>query len=173
MITHNLETVHFSIDELTPHPRNARQGNIALIKASLERNGQYRAVVVNRGTLTGRPFEILAGHHVVAAATELGWSTVAGHLVNVDEEAGLRILLADNRLSDIAGYDERGLAEILSDMPDFDGTGYDPGDVELILKRINADMDEFPDFDGSNDVDDKDDAGKEVACPKCGHVWTP
>ena len=59
------------------------------------------------------------------------------------------------------------------DMPDFDGTGYDPGDVELILKRINADMDEFPDFDGSNDVDDKDDAGKEVACPKCGHVWTP
>lgn len=170
---HTLESRRVPLDQLTPHPRNARQGSVPLIVESLRRNGQYRALVVNQGTRTGRPMEILAGHHVARAAAELGWTEIAVQLVDVDDEAAGRILLADNRLSDLAGYDERLLAELLTDMPDLDGTGYDPADVELILSRVNADMDVFPDYDGSADTDDKNRSGREIACPNCGHTWTP
>lgn len=169
---HELRSVRVPLAELTPHPGNARQGNVPMIVDSLRMNGQYRALVVNLGTRTGRPMEILAGHHVALAAAELGWSEVAVQLVDVGDEAATRILLADNRANDLAGYDERLLAELLTDLPDLDGTGYDPADLELILSRVNADMDVFPDYDAGGD-DDGDGAGEEIACPQCGHTWIP
>jgi hypothetical protein len=167
-----LITLPIPIQDLRPHAMNARQGDVARIAESLRVLGQYRPVVANRGTYTGRPYEILAGHHLVKAAADLGWPTVLVNLVDVDEEGGRRILLADNRTSDLATYDDRSLAELLATLPNLDGTGYEPGDVELIMARVNADIDVFPDY--SDTVDDgKNDAGDEIACPQCGHRFVP
>ncbi|MFD5760229.1 ParB/RepB/Spo0J family partition protein [Streptomyces sp. NPDC127044] len=121
------------VDDLTGYHRNPRTGDVDAIADSLRVNGQYKAIVVNRGTHTGRPNEILAGNHTWAAAKELGWEQIAATWVDVSEEDAARIVVVDNRTSDLAGYDSELLADILEDLPDLDGTGYDQTALDKLL----------------------------------------
>lgn len=121
------------IETLQPFERNPRRGDLKRIIESLERNGQYRPIVVNTGTLTGRAYEVLAGNHTFLAAKALGWDEIAVTYVDVDDETAKRIVLVDNRASDVAGYDEDALAEILSELSDLEGTGYVPEDLDELL----------------------------------------
>ncbi|MET7889958.1 ParB/RepB/Spo0J family partition protein [Streptomyces mirabilis] len=121
------------VDDLTGYHRNPRTGDVDAIAESLRVNGQYKAIVVNRGTHTGRPNEILAGNHTWAAAKELGWEQVAATWVDVSEEDAARIVVVDNRTSDLAGYDSELLADILEDLPNLDGTGYDQTALDKLL----------------------------------------
>ncbi|HEX5119831.1 MAG TPA: ParB/RepB/Spo0J family partition protein [Pseudonocardiaceae bacterium] len=122
--------------ELRTYHRNPRQGDVAAIRQSLRVHGQYKPVVVNRGTYTGRPSEVLAGNHTVLAAREEGWTTLWVGWVDVDDDQAARIVLVDNRTADRAEYDDRLLAELLADLPDLDGTGYDPGDLDKLIKDV-------------------------------------
>ncbi|MBK3624790.1 ParB N-terminal domain-containing protein [Streptomyces sp. MBT49] len=126
------------IGNLTAYHRNPRTGNLDSIKESLTVNGQYRALVVNRGNLTGRPNEILAGNHTWAAASELGWDEIAVTYVDVDDDAAARIVIVDNRTSDLAGYDEALLADILAELPDLEGTGYDQDALDSLLDTLDV-----------------------------------
>ncbi|WP_449768956.1 ParB N-terminal domain-containing protein [Kitasatospora griseola] len=103
---------------------------------SLRVNGQFRPIVVNRGTLTGRPNEILAGNHTWDAAKQRGWDQIAVTWVDVDDDAAARIVIVDNRTSDLAGYDTELLADILSALPDLDGTGYDQAALDDLLDSV-------------------------------------
>lgn len=120
------------IEELTTYHRNPRRGNIGAIAESLERLGQYRPIVVNTGTHTGRPNEVLAGNHTLHAARDLGWETVDVVTVDVDEDTAARIVLVDNRSADLATNDDEVLAALLADLPDLAGTGYDQADLDLL-----------------------------------------
>ncbi len=124
------------VGDLTPYRRNPRTGDLAAIRDSLTVNGQYRAIVVNRGTLTGRPNEILAGNHTFKAALDLGWEQIAATWIDVDDEAAARIVIVDNRTSDLAGYDTALLADILGELPDLDGTGYDQDALDSLLDDV-------------------------------------
>ena len=122
------------VDAVQPSQRNPRVGDLAVIKESLERNGQYRPIVVDRAT-----GEVLAGNHTLMAARELGWSEVAAWFVEVDEETARRILLVDNRASDVASYNEGDLADLLMDVgADLSGTGYGLGDLSELLDSLAA-----------------------------------
>ncbi|MGW3246520.1 ParB/RepB/Spo0J family partition protein [Streptomyces sp. NPDC001070] len=121
------------IDDLTVYHRNPRTGDVDAIAESLRVNGQYKAIVVNRGTHTGRPNEILAGNHTWTAAKQLGWEQIAATWVDVADEDAARIVVVDNRTSDLAGYDSELLADILEDLPDLDGTGYDQTALDKLL----------------------------------------
>jgi hypothetical protein len=121
------------IDDLTGYHRNPRTGDVDAIAESLRVNGQYKAIVVNRGTHTGRPNEILAGNHTWAAAKQLGWEEIAATWVDVTEEDAARIVVVDNRTSDLAGYDSELLADILEELPDLEGTGYDQDTLDKLL----------------------------------------
>ncbi|MEU5683627.1 hypothetical protein DEJ48_36840 [Streptomyces venezuelae] len=121
------------VDELVPYHRNPRTGDVDSISESLSTHGQYRAIVVNRGTLTGRPNEILAGNHTYKAAKQLGWAEIAVTWLDVDDEAAAKIVVVDNRTSDLAGYDTLLLADILQDLPDLKGTGYDQDQLDQLL----------------------------------------
>lgn len=153
---HSLEISRVQISSLTPHPDNARRGDVTRIRESLHELGQYKPIVVNMGDLTGRPLEILAGHHFVQAAEAEGLTEVDVTLVQVNDEIARKIMVADNRTSDLATYDERLLLELLESLPDLDGTGYDPGDLEA----LRAFLDTTPADHGDNDQDilDKSDA---------------
>lgn len=59
----DLTVTTIPISDLQPYPRNPRRGNIPAIAESLRALGQYRPIVVNAGTHTGRRLEILAGNH--------------------------------------------------------------------------------------------------------------
>ncbi|MCX4666537.1 ParB/RepB/Spo0J family partition protein [Streptomyces sp. NBC_01381] len=121
------------VEELALYHRNPRTGDLDSIAESLAVNGQYRPIVVNRGSQTGRPNEILAGNHTFKAAKHLGWTDIAVTWLDVDDEAAAKIVIVDNRTSDLAGYDSVLLADILTELPDLQGTGYDQNQLDQLL----------------------------------------
>lgn len=127
------ELVAFTVDELSGYHRNPRRGDVDAIAQSLEVNGQYRPIVVNLGTHTGRPLEVLAGNHTLAGAKRLGWATILATTVDVDDLAAARIVAADNRTADLGDYDRDVLADLLAGLDDLAGTGYDAAFLEGLL----------------------------------------
>lgn len=145
-IPKTLDRLSVSVDSLKPYPGNPRRGNVDSIVKSLERNGQYRPIVVNK-----RTSEVLAGNHTLLAARKLGWDEIAATFVDVDEDQAARIVLVDNRANDVAGYDDDELRELLESLPDLDGTGWDEnalaellGSVETLSPGADTDAGELP-----------------------------
>ncbi len=119
------------ITSLRPHPRNPRRGNLEAVKESLLHHGQYRPIVANQ-----RTGEVLAGNHVLRAAGELGWEEIAATFVDLSDEEATRLVLVDNRTSDLAGYDDDLLVELLEGLPDLSGTGFDQGALDDLLEEV-------------------------------------
>jgi ParB-like chromosome segregation protein Spo0J len=122
------------IDAVKPHPDNPRHGDLAAISASVARNGFYGTIAVQRSS--GR---ILAGNHRWEAAKAQGLTEIPVVWLDVDDKAALRILLADNRTSDLGSYDKEALAEILLELraaEELSGTGYGELDVGKILVEM-------------------------------------
>lgn len=127
-----------SVDALKPHPRNPRKGDVDAIQESIAENGFYGTVIAQRST-----GHILAGNHTLQAAIASGAREVPVTYLDVDDEAALRILLADNRTSDGSKYDDGMLADILQGLLDetgsITGTGYDTSELEKLLGRSDDD----------------------------------
>lgn len=105
------------IGEITPaeeNPRKIPQSAVDATARSIENFGWRRAIVVNLGTHTGRPNEVLAGNHTLAGAKHLGWATVWGTTVDVTDSRARRIVAADNRTADLGDYDPNELADLLT-----------------------------------------------------------
>lgn len=122
------------IESLTPHPRNARRGDVGAIAESLRRFGQVRPIVVQKSTR-----HVVAGNHVREAALTLGWERIAAVVATMSDAEALAYLLADNRTSDRASYDDDVLASILKDVAakgDLEGTGFDGEDVDDLLRSL-------------------------------------
>lgn len=134
-----LETQNVDVETLHTYYRNPRHGNIDAVAASLQRNGQYRAIVVNKGTHTGRPMEVLAGNHTLKAARKLGWDTITAHIIDVDDDQATRIVLADNKTSDMASYDDQVLHDLLEDLDDLDGTAWTLEELEALANMPTDD----------------------------------
>lgn len=124
------------VAELSPYFRNPRRGNVGVIAESLAVNGQYRRVVVNRGTLTGRPSEVLCGNHTVQGARKVRWTHVGVEWVDVDEDAAARIVAIDNRANDLAEYDDAALVELLQSLEGLAGSGF----LDHELAQMVADL---------------------------------
>lgn len=129
-----IRTEQTPVTELRVFHKNPRIGDIDRIAKSLDLNGQFRAIVVNVGTHTGRPNEVLAGNHSFLAARKLGWESIEATFVDVDDARARAIVLADNKTSDGGAFDEEMLAELLAGVPDFDSTGFAPEEAEDILQ---------------------------------------
>lgn len=168
-IHESIEDLAVSISTLSPYHKNPRRGNVDRLAESLEVNGQYRPIVVNRRTL-----EVLAGNHTMKAAQQLGWDKIAATFVDVDEHDAARIVLVDNRSNDLADYDDLALAEVLQGLDELEGTGYTTDDLEGLLSDLAADIDDAYDAD-DDDFDDADpfDEPWRVECPACGHAFDP
>lgn len=132
----------FPTSKLRTYYKNPRRGDVEEIKKSLAVNGQYKPIVVNVGSHTGRKNEVLAGNHTLAAARDLGWVTIAVSMVDVDEDQAKRIVLVDNRTGDKASYDLDELAELLDGLDSLDGTGYTDADLESLLAGEDDDAPE-------------------------------
>lgn len=166
--TSKLKIVDVPIAELNTFEGNARRGNVTAIAESLFTNGQYKPIVVNKGTHTGKPNEVLAGNHTLEAAASLGWEKISVVFVDVDRASALKIVLADNRTNDLASYDDGELLQLLQELPDLDGTGFDDAELQRLL-----DAAETPDFEPDDEGDPRLDRKSVTTCPECGHVFTP
>jgi ParB-like chromosome segregation protein Spo0J len=126
-----LEVVQAPLGDLRPYPGNARRHDVDAIAGSLRVNGQFRPLVVQRGTS-----HVLVGNGTLQAAQRLGWPSVQVTYLDVDDAAARRIVLADNRTHDLGGYDEPALADLLSELDGFDGTGYAEEDLTDLLAAL-------------------------------------
>jgi len=122
---------------LKQHPRNVNQGDFGAIAESVEANGFFGRLVVNRRTK-----HILAGNHRYLVAKQQGFETVPVEWVDVDPDAELRILLADNRTARLGSDNEAGLAELLAELAATDkglvGTGFDGDDLDRLINNLAA-----------------------------------
>lgn len=131
-----------SIITLQEHPQNPRRGDSRAVAASVEATGFYGAVLVQRSTK-----RIIAGHTRLSVARSAGAETVPGFWLDVTDDEAARILLADNRTSDLAFYDDAALADLLSQMvddgQDLFGTGYDDAAFQMLLDQTKTQTDDF------------------------------
>ena len=127
-----------AVSKLHLHPDNPRQGDVGAIVESIEANGWYGTLVAQKST--GR---VLAGNHRLQAAQALDMKEVPVYWVDVEDNEAQRILLAHNRTSDLATYDDNILADLLKDMAlnqenGLTGTGYDGDDLDDLLADISV-----------------------------------
>lgn len=145
-------TSRVAVGDLHVFHKNARRGDVDLIKSSLRAHGQYKPVVANIGTHTGRPNEVLAGNHTLKAIRSLvedgtpGWDGVLVHWVDVDEDMATRIVLADNRTAEKGSYDHEMLFDLVDGLGgDLDGTGFIHDDLDTLAELAGRVTDDIPD----------------------------
>lgn len=119
------------LHNLQKHPQNARLSDTLTLMESLNKHGQYRPIVVQKST-----GYILAGNHTWDAAKRLEWTEIAVTYVDVDDETAKRIMLADNRTSDLASYDDNQLLALLHEVGDLTATGFDGYDLEALDAQL-------------------------------------
>lgn len=147
-----LATRDIRLDDLERYPGNARRGNVAEIRKSLKRHGQYRAIVVRSHD---GMFTILAGNHTADALKAEGHDTARCEVIECSDDEARRINAADNRLGELPDpetgerYDSDALTELLASLDgDFDGTGWTEDDLAALLGE------EEPEPAGGGDPDD-------------------
>lgn len=153
------ELVYVTPASLALYHQNPRLGSVTAIRDSLRAHGQYKPVVVNRGTHTGRPMEVLAGNHTVKAFRDLleaepdkdEWRLISAVVIDVDDDEAKRIVLVDNRTPELGdGYDNAVLTDLLSSLGDLSGTGYTDEDLAGLLAGVD-DLVEDPEPDAPVD----------------------
>ena len=160
----NLKVETFKISDLSTYHKNPQRGDVDAIAESLKARGQYRPIVVNIGTHASHDYEILAGNHTYLAAKKLGWKTIQATTVDVDDDQAAQIVLADNRLADLGGYDDETLSALLSDVSSLDGLGWSQDDVDELAAALEPERDDSE----VEDVEVPDDAPQRV---KRGEIW--
>jgi DNA modification methylase len=150
----DLAVVPRPVEALKPASRNARGHStkqITQIAASIRRFGFVSPVLLTDDDT------VLAGHGRLAAARSLGMASVPtirlSHLSAVERRA---YALADNRLAELAGWDEDLLAIELQELAaldldfDLEITGFDGAELDDLLgvdtsAKIDPDADAIPD----------------------------
>lgn len=126
------------VADLVEHPDNPRRGSDEAVTESIENNDFFGAILVQKSSK-----RILAGNTRYRSMSAAGQDTIPGFWIDCDDETALRILLADNRVSDLAFYDDRILVDLLHEINDtagsLMGTGYDQTSYELLMQSANAD----------------------------------
>ena len=158
------------LSQIKTHPSNPRRGDLDIIKQSISVNGFYGSVVVNR-----RTSHILAGNHRYLAAKDLGYETVPVTWVDVGEREEKRILAADNRTSELGGYDDAILADLLQELSDADmleGSGYGDDELEALISGVSGlEESSVEEGDGVTEYDADDFDNFDHQCPRCGFEW--
>lgn len=135
-----LATEELDLASLTPFPGNARRGDVLGIAESIEKNGQYRSLIVRKH---GKALTVLAGNHTREALLSLGRGTARCEVVECDDQTATRVNLVDNKLPDAGGYDDTALTTLLRSLDDLTGTGYDPDEFDDLLSKI-GEVEEMP-----------------------------
>ena len=136
------------IKTLNPWKQNPRKNISAIDKVadSIKRFGFASPIIARTEDKM-----IIAGHTRFEAAKKLGLDTVPVRYLDLDPADSRLLALADNRLGEIATWDEDLLSEVLRDMIELDrdigNLGFDEDELESLLddKIDYVDDDDFED----------------------------
>lgn len=146
--------VYVHPDALEPDPQNPRRNDDAVpqVADSIRRFG-FGAPIVARRTGPGRGV-IIAGHTRWKAAHVLGLDRVPVRFMDLSEADARALMLADNKLAEIAEWDDDMLREVISELGsqefDLSGLGWPDEELaELLADPLNPDTSASQ---GSDDV---------------------
>lgn len=130
------------IESLDPLPGNPRRGDVEAVARSYEMFGQRKPVVAQR---QGDHGVVIAGNHQLAAARKLGWDRLAVIFVDDDDPTAHAFALADNHTSDLGGYDDELLAQMIQEVSDYDAkllaaTSYSDDDLARLLADLTTEF---------------------------------
>jgi hypothetical protein len=124
------------IDAIHEHPANPRRGDDDAVAESIEANGFWGGILVQRSTGA-----IIGGNTRYRAMRAAGETTIPGFWIDCDDAEAKRIMLADNRTSDLAFYDDPLLVSLLGELHSTPeglyGTGYDDSAYDLLLRQTD------------------------------------
>lgn len=159
------------VGDLAEHPDNPRRGQDDAVAESIEENDFFGAILVQKSTKL-----IVAGNTRFRAMRDAGAVTIPGFWVDCDDVEAKRILLADNRVGDLAFYQDDQLLALLQEIAEesgsIKGTGYDDYAMDLLalgLAEIVVPEMEPPD---SFDVIDPEQLDIDYRCPSCQYEWS-
>jgi DNA modification methylase len=168
--TEPLKLVYRRIEELKPHPANPRlhsKKQIRQIAHSIDTFG------LNVPVLVDAALKVICGHGRLLACRELGITEVPtlrlDHLTPAQARA---FMIADNRLTEIASWDEKLLAEQLKDLSllglDFniEVTGFEMGEIDLRIASLDDPLDP-----GDDPADAVPERSSRPPLSKIGDVW--
>lgn len=170
---------------LVPWAGNPRLSADAVgpVADSIQRFGFGAPIVARLATR-----EVIAGHTRLAAALALGLAEVPVRFLDVDEKGARALALADNRLGELASWDNDKLGAVLRELAEGDydlaGLGFAESELAALLDTVGAaDVNWKPVPEviepAAAPVEDEvpDAAGRkievEVTCPHCGGVFRP
>ena len=132
-----------NIEALTPWRDNPRQNDQAVnaVADSIKRFG-FASPIIAR--MDG---EVIAGHTRLKAAQALGLDRVPVRYMDLDPADAKLLALADNRVGEIADWDDDRLSDILNELHaegvDIDGIGWSAEELAEIM-ALGAEPDELP-----------------------------
>ena len=150
-----MEIVYKKIGELKPYENNPRKNDEAVdaVAASISEFGWKVPVVIDTENV------IVAGHTRYKAAKKLGIEDIPCIVANdLSNEQVKAYRLADNKVSELAGWDFTALAMELSEIPN----------IEMGRFGFDEEFDDSVLDDLFTEAPDKEKEPKKVRCPHCG-----
>lgn len=156
----SLRIEYIDLADLVRAPRNPKQHDLGAIHQSISRFGFVSPIILDERT--GR---LLAGHgrldslqaakasgssppeRIVAQDGSWRVPVVRGVASRSDQDAEA-YLVADNRTTELGGWDDAALASLLSDLAAQDalvGTGFDKDDLDTLLRDLGYQQEPTPD----------------------------
>lgn len=158
--------VWVDVVDLFPWDENPRHNEHAVphIMKSIKRFG-FAAPIIARPN-----GEIIAGHTRWKAATEMGLDKVPVRYLDLDPVEAKMLALADNKLNELADWDDDALSLVLTDLhknqEDISSLGFSGEELEQLVSSYGFDNDDFSGdagFEGSN-------SETEERCEACGQI---
>ena len=131
--------MYVAIIDLQPWDRNPRKNAeaVAPVADSIKRFG-FGAPILARLA----DHRIIAGHTRLLAAKKLGMAQVPVRFLDITEADAQLLALADNRLGEIATWNEEMLGRILADLRvqdvALDASGFDSEEIDRLIAELNA-----------------------------------
>lgn len=177
-----LRIEYIALEDLRRHPRNPKAHDLGALHTSVNRFGYVTPVLIDE-----RTGYLVAGHGRIDTLAQLKASgkqppariearngdwyvpVVRGVAFNSDSEVEA-YLVADNRMTELGGWNEPELAALLQDLAAEDealleATGYDAEDLQALLDELTP---LAPEDFGAYD----EDIETAYCCPKCGYKWS-
>tara|TARA_R110001606_G_scaffold396811_1_gene571672 strand:+ start:7947 stop:8510 length:564 start_codon:yes stop_codon:yes gene_type:complete len=135
------------IGDLTPWSENPRKNEAAVshVAESIQRFGFASPIIARTGG------EVIAGHTRLLAAQQLGLDRVPVRYMDLDPVDAKLLALADNKVAEIADWDDEALERILSELKadgvDLDGLGWSDDELKKLLGEYEPEIDDGFDID--------------------------
>ena len=146
MHTTNMKLAHLAyvskpLDKLLPHPKNPNthpDRQMKKLKHLIKKHGYSKGSVVYQKS-TGY---LLAGHGIVQALKELGYTHVDAVELDIDDEKALAFMIADNKVASDSIIDDIALQNVINELSEMDvpslDFAFDEDDLSELADRILA-----------------------------------